>query len=88
MASHSLSFRLHSQSTKTHLPHTNLRPSINCLQRNREAAAEDRPLELFWRTQYVPHEGKFCDPLADLLQGTRLAEVGGGELQILLAHAP
>lgn len=44
-------------------------------QRNEEAAKEGRPLELFWRRQYAPHEGMFCDPPADLQLGTRLPEV-------------
>jgi hypothetical protein len=46
------------------------------LQRNEEAAKEGRPLELFWRRQYVPREGMFRDPPADLQLGTRLPEVG------------
>ncbi len=44
-------------------------------QRNEEAAKEGRPLELFWRRQYVPQEGMFRDPPADLQLGTRLPEV-------------
>lgn len=47
------------------------------LQRNEEAAKEGRPLELFWRRQYVPQEGMFRDPPADLQLGTRLPEVCG-----------
>lgn len=54
-------------------------PRSLCLllpQRNEEAAKEGRPLELFWRRQYVPQEGMFRDPPADLQLGTRLPEVG------------
>jgi DNA (cytosine-5)-methyltransferase 1 len=46
-------------------------------QRNEEAAKEGRPLELFWRRQYVPQEGMFRDPPADLQLGTRLPEGDG-----------
>lgn len=46
-------------------------------QRNEEAAKEGRPLELFWRRQYVPQQGMFRDPPADLQLGTRLPEGDG-----------
>lgn len=52
--------------------------TLTCLQRNEEAAKEGRPLELFYRRQYVPTEGMFRDPPADLQLGTRI-EVRGGE---------
>eukprot|EP00887_Chlorella_sp_A99_P005231 scaffold1.g5231.t1 len=39
-------------------------PSL--LQRNEEAAKEGRPLELFWRRQYVPQQGMFRDAPKDL----------------------
>ncbi|PSC75867.1 DNA (cytosine-5)-methyltransferase 1-like [Micractinium conductrix] len=46
-------------------------------ERNEEAAREGLPLELFWRRQYVPTQGMFCDPPADLQLGTRLPEGDG-----------
>ena len=49
--------------------------ALPCLQRNEEAAKEGAPLQLFWRRQYVPTEGKFCDPPAEMQLGTRLPEV-------------
>jgi DNA (cytosine-5)-methyltransferase 1 len=42
--------------------------------RNEEAARAGTPLELFWRRQYVPEKGMFCDPPKNLTFGTRLAE--------------
>ena len=49
--------------------------ALPCLQRNEEAAKEGAPLQLFWRRQYVPTEGMFCDPPAEMQLGTRLPEV-------------
>jgi hypothetical protein len=46
-----------------------------CLQRNEQAAKEGTPLQLFWRRQYVPTEGMFCDPPTDMQLGTRMPEV-------------
>lgn len=46
-------------------------------QRNEEAAKEGRPLELFWRRQYVPQQGMFRDAPKDLQLGTRLPEGDG-----------
>ena len=42
--------------------------------RNEEAARAGKPLELFWRRQYVPEKGMFCDPPKSLAFGTRLDE--------------
>jgi DNA (cytosine-5)-methyltransferase 1 len=42
--------------------------------RNEVAAQEGRPLELFWRRQYVPEEGMFRDVPGELQLGTRLEE--------------
>lgn len=44
-------------------------------QANEAAAAEGRPLSYFWRRQYVPQSGMFCDPPADLGLGEKLPEV-------------
>ena len=38
--------------------------------------AEGRPLELFWRRQYVPEQGMFRDAPADLALGQRLPQEG------------
>jgi DNA (cytosine-5)-methyltransferase 1 len=45
-------------------------------ERNEAAAAAGKPLELFWRRQYVPEKGMFADPPADLAArlGERLPE--------------
>lgn len=42
--------------------------------RNEEAARAGEPLQLFWRRQYVPEKGMFCDPPKSLAFGTRLDE--------------
>lgn len=50
--------------------------------RNEDAAKEGKLLEYFWRRQYVPERGMFCDAPKDLKLGVRLtakdlsAEVG------------
>ena len=46
-------------------------------QRNEAAAKEGGPLEYFWRRQYVPEKGMYCDPPLDLQLGTRLPEADG-----------
>lgn len=59
-------------------------PALSHPQRNEEAAKEGRPLELFWRRQYVPTEGMFCDPPADLRLGERLPEASAAVLLLPL----
>ena len=47
------------------------------LQRNEAPAKEGGPLEYFWRRQYVPEMGMYCDPPRNLQLGTRLPEGDG-----------